>query len=580
MSDFIAQIQARLSLTNAQAQLKSFISQCESQKIKLKLDIGNISSLAKQLQSEFQNIGKNVGASISKNINATLNGSSVGRVNAYSSVANGVKNTNDQLQKEVLRRNSILNKLNTEKYDATSSRMHSQLSSFHGQSSDNITKATSALRIYDNALNDLKRHFDSSDSFKLDDKAFNQSIKSMNTSLDLFKNSLSQVKDETSKTASALDISKVANNIQKYYTDNTLLTKEYVDALKQLEMQARNSTTEGELSNIRKQTSQLKSEIQTKGLEGKTWYSELGRGFKQIGQFALTYGIIQQVPTYISKAVRELKDMNSILTEVSKTSDLTTSQIKQLGEEAFEKASRWGKQASDYLLGVQEMSRSGFYGQQGEDMANLSVLAQAAGDMDADMSNDYLLASNAAFKYQGNVEKLNALLDGQNMITNRNSVSMEDMAAATSKAASMAAELGVQEDELSAMIGTVESRTKAGGEETGTGIKSLLINLQNLNNAKIVGTLEKAGVAMTELVDGTEQMRTPIAILEDLQRVFNSLSESDPLRAEILTNIGQKYHANQLSALLSGWSDYEKMLQDYSEGTGSAAEEANICLAA
>jgi len=85
---------------------------------------------------------------------------------------------------------------------------------------------------------------------------------------------------------------------------------------------------------------------------------------------------------------------------------------------------------------------------------------------------------------------------------------------------------------------------------------------------------------MTELVDGTEQMRTPIAILEDLQRVFNSLSESDPLRAEILTNIGQKYHANQLSALLSGWSDYEKMLQDYSEGTGSAAEEANICLAA
>lgn len=121
---------------------------------------------------------------------------------------------------------------------------------------------------------------------------------------------------------------------------------------------------------------------------------------------------------------------------------------------------------------------------------------------------------------------------------------MEDMAAATSKAASMAAELGVQEDELSAMIGTVESRTKAGGEETGTGIKSLLINLQNLNNAKIVGTLEKAGVAMTEMIDGVAQMRSPIAILEDLQQVFNSLGESDPLRSEILTNIGQKYHAN------------------------------------
>lgn len=33
-------------------------------------------------------------------------------------------------------------------------------------------------------------------------------------------------------------------------------------------------------------------------------------------------------------------------------------------------------------------------------------------------------------------------------------------------------------------------------------------------------------------------------------------------------------YGNKLSALLSGWSDYEKMLVDYSEGTGSAAIEA------
>ena len=73
--------------------------------------------------------------------------------------------------------------------------------------------------------------------------------------------------------------------------------------------------------------------------------------------------------------------------------------------------------------------------------------------------------------------------------TNKNSVSMEDMAAATTKAASMASEMGVAEDSLSAMIGTIEARTKASGEEVGTGIKSLLINLQNINNSKIVSTL-------------------------------------------------------------------------------------------
>ena len=55
-----------------------------------------------------------------------------------------------------------------------------------------------------------------------------------------------------------------------------------------------------------------------------------------------------------------------------------------------------------------------------------------------------------------------------------------------------------------------------------------------------------------------KKVRNPIEVLEDLAKVFNQLEESDPLRTEILTNIGQKYQANKLSALLSGWSDYEK----------------------
>ena len=110
------------------------------------------------------------------------------------------------------------------------------------------------------------------------------------------------------------------------------------------------------------------------------------------------------------------------------------------------------------------------------------------------------------------------------------------------------------------MIGTIESRTKAGGNEVGNAIKSLLINVQNVNNSKIAETFKKAGVAQTEFVNGVEKMRNPIEVLEDLAKVFNQLEESDPLRTEILTNIGQKYQANKLSALLSGWSDYEKCL--------------------
>lgn len=373
---------------------------------------------------------------------------------------------------------------------------------------------------------------------------------------------------------STLSATKAGDATLNWLKNNSKAAKEYGSALESLAQKQKQARTGGEAKSYQQEVNAIKAEASQKGLTGNSITSELKRAFSQIGQFVGIYGGLQKVVGYVTSSISELKEIDTILTEISKTSDLTTNQLKTLGETSFDSASKWGKKASDYLTGIQEMSRSGYYGKQAEQMADLSVLAQSAGDLDPNTANSYLLASNAAYKYQGNVEKLNAVLDGQNMITNRNSVSMSDMAAATTKAASMASELGVKENQLSAMIGTIESRTKAGGDEVGTALKSLLINVQNINNDKIAGTFKAAGVAQTEFVNGVEKMRNPIDILEDLSKVFNSLEESDPLRTEIITNIGQKYHANKLSSLLSGWTDYEKMLQDYSEGTGSAAIEA------
>ena len=370
------------------------------------------------------------------------------------------------------------------------------------------------------------------------------------------------------------DATMASNKTLAWLKNNSKAAKDYGDVLTDLATKQKLSTNPESLKEYTKQVNAIKAEAASLGKVGKSVTEELSRGFKQIGQFVWTYGGLQQTVNVITNSIGELKSIDGILTEISKTSDLTTGQLKTLGETSFGSASKYGKKASDYLTGVQEMSRSGYYGDKAEEMAQLSVLAQAAGDINANAANSYLLASNAAYQYQGNVQKLNAVLDGQNMITNRNSVSMADMAEATTKAASMASELGVQENQLSAMIGTIESRTKAGGDEVGTALKSLLINVENINNAKIADTFKEAGVAQTEYVNGVERMRNPVDILKDLAVVFNSLEESDPLRTDILTNIGQKWQANKLSALLSGWSDYEKMLKDYSEGTGSAAIEA------
>ena len=130
--------------------------------------------------------------------------------------------------------------------------------------------------------------------------------------------------------------------------------------------------------------------------------------------------------------------------------------------------------------------------------------------------------------------------------TNRNSVALEDMASAMSKAGTTASSYNVSVEDLSAMIGTMEAVTKSGGDEVGNSLKSILINLQNVTSSKITGTLDEAGASMTTFVNGAEKLRNPIEILRDLAKTFNELDKDDPLRAEILTNIGGKtYHVIQ-----------------------------------
>ncbi len=329
------------------------------------------------------------------------------------------------------------------------------------------------------------------------------------------------------------------------------------------------------LRNVTQEFQLFKSECAATGYQAKSATDKIRGLLSNVTKIGSTLGVASLAVSNFQKSLKTIRELDDILTEISKTSDLTTKELKQLGAESYNTASKYGRSASDYLAGVQSMSQSGFYGEAGKGMAEQSLLAQSAGDMAQDIADKYVIATNAAYKFNGEASKINEVLDGQNSISNRNSVALEDMATAMSKAGTVASSYNVAIEDLSAMIGTMESVTKSGGSEVGNSIKSLLINLQNVTSDKIVDTLNAANASMTEFVNGTEKLRNPIDILRDLAKTFNQLDEDDPLRAEILTNVGQKYHAAKLGALLQNMDMFDKMLVDYSEGAGSALEEAN-----
>lgn len=222
--------------------------------------------------------------------------------------------------------------------------------------------------------------------------------------------------------------------------------------------------TDRELKDLATDMAVFKKEAKSAGLEGASAFERFANSFKVISTYISANQIINRLTSYISSAVDELRNIDDILTEISKTSDITTENLKELGYASYDAASAYGRVASDYLLGVQEFSRAGYDEASAKSMAELSLRAQAAGDMTAEMANQYIIATNAAYDYNGSVAELTDTLDRQNYVTNHYALSMSDLAEATKIAASQAAQSGIGIDEMTAALSTMISTTQQGGE--------------------------------------------------------------------------------------------------------------------
>ena len=183
----------------------------------------------------------------------------------------------------------------------------------------------------------------------------------------------------------------------------------------------------------------------------------------------------------IREALTELKEVDTVLTEISKANDkLTDSQLAQIGSNSFGIASKYGKTATDYLTGVQEMSRAGYAN--AESMGELSTAAQGAGDMTADVANQFIIAADKAYKMNGSVEELTKTLDGINYITNNNAVNMSELSEGFSIVSSTAASFGVGADELTAALGTMAATTQQSGSEVARAFRAILLNIRQVSD--------------------------------------------------------------------------------------------------
>lgn len=383
---------------------------------------------------------------------------------------------------------------------------------------------------------------------------------------------------------------KLSNDIQNWLSKNTAASKSARASLEAYFKElSEGRVTAERLKYIETESKKIDTQQRGMGKLGLAFKDQWTQAVDSFKTWLSASSVVMLAVSKTKEAVTELKEIDTILTEISKTNDkLSKSDLKNIGNNAFETASKYGKKATDYLSGVQEASRAGY--ENAENIAELSTAAQGAGDMTAELANSYIIATDKAYGMEGSVQKLTQTLDGANEITNHNAVNMTELAEGMKVVGSQAASSQISVEETTAALGTLIAVTQQGGSQMGNAFKGILMNLRQVTGevdgeeidqeslTKYEKACEALGVSLSEVKDGAVSLKEPMQILKELSAEYTKLDKDDAKRANLLSAIGGKYRANALNAILENWSTYENMLQQYADGDGSMAEEADFCL--
>lgn len=300
---------------------------------------------------------------------------------------------------------------------------------------------------------------------------------------------------------------------------------------------------------------------------------------------------IAAVKNAFSDALSTMKDVDSELATVRKVTGMSVDEMNELGDAAYSTASKYGVSANEYLESVSTFARAG-YKEAAEGLGELAIKTQLVGDTNQDIATQFLLSADAAWKYNGNVEKLSLALDKANVIDNNYATSIQKIAEGLPIVANVAAMAGMSMDETMAMLGTITATTQESGTKAATAARALILNILGDTTTEISdgvtateesvqslsGILQKYAPDVVAAAKATGELINPMEAIEALSKAAKDglISEADLMT--MVSALGGKLRTNQLLALLENFDMYKSMMEDMSTAAGSADDEMGVML--
>jgi len=277
--------------------------------------------------------------------------------------------------------------------------------------------------------------------------------------------------------------------------------------------------------------------------------------------------------------IKYVYDLDTALTDLTKTSDLTKENFASFAKQATQTANSVGALTLDVIKSTTEWTRLGYSLQQAQQLAKETVIYQNVGDISsAEEASTDLIAAIKGFgiEVDNQGKNIQHLVDVYNEVGNKFAISSAGIGEAAKRSASALTEAGNSMEQSIALI-TAANASIQDPERVGNALKTLSLRLRGISEdgeevANLVPTLEeKFNSIGLSLKNDNNSFKSTYEIFQELAGVWNKLSDFQ--KSDILELIAGKEQANVAASLIENWKDAEGALQAGLDSFGSAARE-------
>lgn len=311
----------------------------------------------------------------------------------------------------------------------------------------------------------------------------------------------------------------------------------------------------------------------------------------KVAAWKALYAVAATVKRGLSEALETMKAVDTELTTIQKVTDMSDTSLKKLGDTAYSTASKYGVAADEYLQNIATFSKAG-YQELAQGLGELAIKTQLVGDVNAETASKFLLSTDAAYKYNGSVEALSAVLDKANAVENNYATSIEKIAEGMPIVASVAEMANISVEETIAALGTITAKTQESGTSAARAFRALILNIigdteteiedgvtwsadeiESLND--VLWTYSRSAM---EAAQATGEIVNPMVAIAGLSQAMEDGLLTEAKLAEIASSLGGKLRTNQLVALIENYGTVVDMLGTMETAAGSADKEVETML--